>query len=642
MNASELARLPEFDLTASDSSEQTPNQSVRKIAELSELVLSELELPTSSSPQQRLVQTAAEQLSANCYFNALLRECEGEGWQWRQAPAVIRSDNVVNAVRLSLPSCGGWLWLLLSHQTLGGRHQFVLPCWLQAADGRLRPLGFAEAVTLTASEPALFGALDKTRRELFIERVKASNANIETALRARWQDLPVLFNAPLNFADAEQALLVGHSVHPNPKSRDQFSHGDAERFAPEYGNEFALHWLAVAPEFLHARSAHAHSALELAQQVFDSEPMACAARPSPPPGMVLMPAHPWQLNVLKRDARLQPLFASGDIVDLGSFGGGWRATSSTRSIYARHAPFMLKFSLSVRLTNSLRTLLPKEMQRGLQVHQVQQSPVGAQFAERCPQFTILSEPAYLCLKDGKGQLVAESLVLFRDNPFVAAAADNCCVLATLTQDHPLQGKARVITLIEQFADEQKCLPAEAARRWFTAFLDTVVEPLFIAQAEFGLLFGAHQQNLVLRFDGALPVHGYFRDCQGTGYSHVAHQLLSPYLPELGAETENLIDNEMANRLFSYYLIVNSCFGVVSAIAAGGVIGENLLLQLLHDRLNDLRQQAPADRSCLDYLLDSALLWSKGNFRCSYQNVNETTTTDPLSVYHTMPNPLFRL
>ena len=635
MNASELACRSEFALTALDPEKQTPQPPDRN-----NRGLSEPERPTLFAPELNPAQAAAERLSANCYFNALLRECEG--WQWQQAPVVIRCNTVVNAARLPLPSCDAWLWLLVSHQSQGGRHQFVLPSWLQAADGRLRPLAFAEAVMLTASEPALLGALDRTRRELFIERVKASNANIETALRARWQDLPALFNAPLNFADAEQALLVGHSVHPNPKSRDQFSDRDAERFAPEFGNEFGLHWLAVAPEFLHARSAHAYSACELAQQVFDSEPMACAARPSLPPGMALMPAHPWQLNVLKGDERLPPLFASGEILDLGGVGGGWRATSSLRSIYARHAPFMLKFSLSVRLTNSLRTLLPKEMQRGMQVHQVQQSPIGKQFAERCPQFTILSEPAYLCLKDRQGQLIAESLVLFRDNPFVGLAAENCCVLATLTQDHPLSGKARIVALIEQLAAQQQCLPAEAAQRWFGAFLDSVVEPLFIAQAEFGLLFGAHQQNLVLRFDGALPVHGYFRDCQGTGYSHVAHQLLSSYLPELGEETENLIDNEMANRLFSYYLIINSCFGVISAIAAGGVIGENHLLQALRDRLHGLRQQAPADRSCLDYLLDSALLWSKGNFRCSYHNVNETTTADPLSVYHTMPNPLFRL
>lgn len=614
----------------------SPSEALR----LSESSLSESGLADSCPPESVQPYTAAEQLSATCYFNALLRECDS--WHWRDLPPALAVPASYVAARLPLPQRGGALWLPVSFRSNGGRHQFVLPIWWESPEGRLQSLRFFDAVRWIAAEPTLLGAVSNELRELFVERVRASVANLARGLDARWRDLARLFSAPLTFAEAEQALLVGHSMHPTPKSRDQFTDVDAERFAPEFGNAFALHWLAVAPDCLHARSAAALSATELAHAVFDSEPIRCAKRPSLPDGMCLMPAHPWQIEHLKRHPRVRALFASGRVRDLGAYGGEWRATSSLRSVYSPQAPYMLKFSLSVRLTNSLRTLLPKEMRRGMQVHKVQQSPIGAAFAERCPQFTVLSEPAYLCLAGDDGEPIAESLVLFRDNPFVAEQQQNCCVLASLTQDHPCAGEPRVLALIRELAQQQQLSLAQAAQRWFGRFLDVVVEPLFIAQADFGLLFGAHQQNLVLRFDGSLPSHGYFRDCQGTGYSAVGYGLLTPYLPELGTETANIIDSEMANRLFSYYLIINSGFGLISAIAASGVIAESTLLQALRDRLQTLRASGCADSSCLDYALDSPLLWSKGNFRCSYQNINETTTADPLSVYHTMPNPLFRL
>ena len=55
----------------------------------------------------------------------------------------------------------------------------------------------------------------------------------------------------------------------------------------------------------------------------------------------------------------------GALRDLGEAGAPWLPTSSSRSLYSETNSDMIKFSLSVRLTNSVRTLSVKEVKRGM-------------------------------------------------------------------------------------------------------------------------------------------------------------------------------------------------------------------------------------------------------------------------------------
>ena len=214
-----------------------------------------------------------------------------------------------------------------------------------------------------------------------------------------------------------------------------------------------------------------------------------------------------------------------------------------------------------------------------------------------------------------------------------------CLLATLTQDHPYAEECRAARLVRQLAISQNLPLEKAVKTWFQRYLERVVEPLMIAQADYGLLYGAHQQNLIIRFDRLLPSGAYFRDCQGTAYSNLGITLLKPELPELGRASENTLNERMANLLFVYYLFINSSFGLVSALAAYGLCSEKKLFQQMRDFLISLRNGPRQDRSCFDYLLESDQLWSKGNFLCSVVGMNESTTEDPLAIYHPMVNPL---
>ena len=183
-------------------------------------------------------------------------------------------------------------------------------------------------------------------------------------------------------------------------------------------------------------------------------------------------------------------------------------------------------------------------------------------------------------------------------------------------------------------------PEGVAKLWFERFLKVAVEPFVIAFSEFGLLFGAHQQNLVVGLEKGWPEALYFRDCQGTGYVKEFLPKLRQYLPEAGQAGDHVFPASEAARLFGYYLVINGVFAVISAFAAAGIVEEDELLAIFQNSLQALSKQKLSDRSCVDYLLDTSALLAKGNFLIALRDINENTeVTDPLAGYVDLPNPL---
>ena len=80
-----------------------------------------------------------------------------------------------------------------------------------------------------------------------------------------------------------------------------------------------------------------------------------------------------------------------------------------RTVYRADWPYMLKFSLHARVTNSMRVSLPKELRRAVEAARLAQTPVGAAARRIAPRLQILQDPAYL--RPGRGRL----LVLLREN-----------------------------------------------------------------------------------------------------------------------------------------------------------------------------------------------------------------------------------
>ncbi|MGY0216162.1 IucA/IucC family protein [Endozoicomonadaceae bacterium StTr2] len=588
------------------------------------------------------VQQWAEQLGAGCFLNALVREWDG--WSWVPAEAVSEINSEARAaISIPVKNTRDVIYICLQHQSVCGRHRFLFPFLLGNRKQQIkRTLTFPELVQILSESQSLW-PVDEQARSIFLSRVSSSIENTATALRERRADLSDIYSSVTRFQDSEQSLLAGHSVHPTPKSRDQMTAGDARRFVPEFGRGFRLHWFTVDSTLLEADSVHEKSFDELTRQLAQEDPQLDDRIISEiPSGHTLLPAHPWQAEQWLATPWFQQLLAEGRLIDCGVYGSEWRATSSVRAVYAPHASFMLKYSLSVRLTNSMRHLLPKEVIRGKEIHQVKyQTEVGKEFRANYPDFDILTEPAHAAIKGPNGEVLPETMMVFRENPFSCEEICNDTeLMAVLTQDNPC-GEPRVINRVQQLAAKEGVAVSTVADKWFHEYLRAVVEPLMMAQSNYGLLFGAHQQNILINLKDGYPRKAWFRDCQGTGYSHVARSLLGNDKQDAEDNPEHHVEANLGNRLFTYYLIINSTFGLISALGSDPAIGEQRLLHRFRLFLEKLRDSRPRDASCLEYILDSPELWSKGNFYCAFNNLNENTLNDPLAIYHAMKNPLLQ-
>ena len=174
------------------------------------------------------------------------------------------------------------------------------------------------------------------RRTRSSSRVRESLDAVSTVLEARGDDVERLWSAqPLRFEESEQALLLGHPLHPTPKGLC----GRLRQYTPELRPQFRLHWLSVDADIVAHDSATGTPAPELAARLLGS---------AAPHGRILIPAHPWEAGYLAR-AAVGPVHRRRRDRP--------RARTATRSRRPRRCgrstapqwPYMLKFSLHARV-----------------------------------------------------------------------------------------------------------------------------------------------------------------------------------------------------------------------------------------------------------------------------------------------------
>lgn len=576
--------------------------------------------------------------SARALLLSLMREWRG--WSIEDPDAIGPFPEPARPRQiLRLPLAGREVRAAVTHVSQVGCHGIRPPFYEVGRDGSARVVSFAELVNLIASESGITGGDAGAKALVFQRRVLDSLANIDDALKHPCLGGAVFAERDPSFIEAEQALRFGHGVHPTPRSRDEFTLEDTRRFAAEYGHGFALHWWSVSPQIVVEGSSRGLAASDMAARLAADDPaIETAVRAQTDGGRALLPLHPWQAARLMLDPAIARLIKAGDIRPLGPAGSAWYATSSLRSIHAPHAAWMLKMSLNLRLTNSQRVIEPYECERGLEIDKLLAGTVGQRITAQFPSFQVMGEPGYLALRGEDGAPLRSTIVVFRDNPF-RDGDSSAAVLAALCEIGPDGSASALATTVRRIAASEGREPGATALAWFERFLQSVAMPLLGVQADHGLLFGAHQQNIVVGLDGGWPVRLHFRDCQGTGYVREFLPRLAEQAPDVRLEAGHVFDSPYAARLAGYYLIVNSVFSVIAALALAGLASEERLLAALRDALSDLAAQPLRDRTCLDYLLTSPTLVSKGNFMICFRNINENTdVTDPLAGYVALPNP----
>lgn len=577
-----------------------------------------------------LMSSLSEQMSvdiaAQCFLNALMRETND--WQLRHA-----ADGSAGSQLVIPLDERRRIEIALRYVSPTQHHHYHFPARLcRDDDSTGQPLDFAALTTLLLEKPGVAGELAPAVITRFNQRVQESHRNTWQAIAAR-PDWSRLRDRPLNFGEAEQALLAGHAFHPAPKSHEPFSDAEARRYLPEFASAFPLRWFAIAREQLAGESLNLTLPQRLIRLVSESAPALLTHLDD---DTALLPMHPWQASHLLKQPWCQRLMASGKLRDLGEAGESWLPTSSSRAIYFAHGSDMLKFSLSVRLTNSLRTLSVKEVKRGMRLARLATTREWQGLQLRHPTLRVMQEDGWAGIKDEHGVVQEESLLAFRVNLLKAQPEAQTNVLVSLTQAAPDGGDSLLTAAVRRLAKRLSLTPQQAAHCWLQAYCEQVLVPLFRIEADYGVALLAHQQNILVEMQQDLPVGMIYRDCQGSAFTASAQAWLEKYRE---ADAENRFSAQQLLRYFPYYLLMNSTLAVTAALAAAGFDSETACNQRVRDALAALRQQVN-DRTCLDFVLDSRYWQCKGNFFCYLHDHNENTIVDPAVIYFDFANPLY--
>ncbi|MGW6685235.1 IucA/IucC family protein [Streptomyces sp. NPDC054961] len=415
--------------------------------------------------------------------------------------------------------------------------------------GGWHPLSHTELVKLVSDELRQYTGVSND--ELPVE-IADSRETVAALLAARAAAEP-----PVDpYVRSEQSLVMGHPHHPAPKAR---------------GGAPAASWLSYAPE-AYARFPLVFLGLREDQVVEEGGPGAASAidalaaacgGPRPPAGYRLLPAHPWQLDLVGARGAVREAFADGRLLRLGTGRQRVWPTASIRTLYVPGArepaegdaeaggafragagaggdgvggdragegagDLFVKFSLDVRITNDVRRLWRHDL---LKLRRTD-AAVEAGFAELRRSG---SRAAWLPDRGYRTAAFAfeELAVLVRDGlrphrepgltPLLAAA------LAEGYRGSPLAGTSD---------------PAG----WWGAYLRQVVPPVLHLFARHGIVLEAHLQNTLVAVDAAgVPAQALFRDAEGV-----------KLLPDIerGAAWQRLV----------YCLVVNHLTEVAGALA----------------------------------------------------------------------------
>lgn len=472
-----------------------------------------------------------------------------------------------------------------------------------------------------------------------VERWIQSRDALQQFLNIRAEDFDALVQVEQGFIESEQALILGHSMHPAPKSRTGFVHEDWQKYSPEACGQTQLHYWLVAPEYIAEGTALEQAfSIQLKQEIkwhlSESELETLAAYPH----YKLLPLHPWQARYLQSKAWFKSLKAKLKIIDLGEKAWIFSPTTSVRTLASFNAPWMLKPSLSVMITNSIRVNLAKECHRGEMTHRLWHSELGRGILKQCPTLKAVNDPAWIALQVND-EIIDETICIVRDQPFTPEQQVTC--IASLCQDHPVEERNRYNALFDQIASQQKLNDkAQIAHDWFKTFLNISLSPLMYVYHRYGMAFESHQQNVLVELKDGWPQWLWLRDNQGFYYiEELADEILQQF-PELHDKAHAVGSKTFVDERFSYYFFGNTLFGIINAIGATGFVSEQDLLSVLQQHLFDLLKQYP-ESSLIQSLLYQPTLPYKGNLLTRLYELDELIApVENQSVYIQLANPLY--
>ncbi|WP_329041121.1 iron transporter [Streptomyces sp. NBC_00178] len=532
-------------------------------------------------------------------------------------------------LRVPLPASGTALLVPVLHWSRTGWHRFGTPVLENAPAGTPG----VDAVTVAA---LLGRESERSAGVDLVARVADSVRHTATFIAER-RRTPAASSEAGPFLAGEQSLVLGHPLHPTPKSREGLSESEAVLYSPELRGSFPLHWMAADDSVLATDSSWTKA----------GRPVTAPSLLAPhaeglrlPEGTTALPLHPWQAAELMRRPEVTALCEKGLLHDLGPHGARWHPTSSVRTVYRPGSDLMLKLSLGVRITNSRRENLRKELHRGAEVHRLLRTGLADLWHAAHPGFDIVRDPAWLAVDGPDGTPVPGLDVMLRHNPF--GPSDDAVCIAGLTSPRPGPGRpgthSRLADTVSSLAVRTGRTTGAVCAEWFLRYLDRVVLPVLWLDGHAGVALEAHQQNTIVLLDeDGWPVGGRYRDNQGYYFRESHRDALEARLPGIGAVSDTFVSDAVTDERLAYYLGINNVFGLIGAFGAQRLADERLLLAAFRRFLEStttLGSPLPA------YLLGTRQLRCKANLLTRMHGLDELVgPVDTQSVYVTIANPL---
>lgn len=567
-----------------------------------------------------LARQEAGRRSMETLLNCYCREVAGPEGQLSIGPLFGQSDSPASvhlalrstggsALHLRLPLTGERVLTVVCSACATGNYRYQSPMYCKAPGKPWALLDWQALAGLLLRELSLKYGMPAN--DELMQQIEDSVAVTSAVLDAA---CPGPFSAsPLKaFVESEQSLVFGHPFHPAPKSRQGLSHADMQRYSPELGTRFALHYFAVRREYL------------LQQSVLDEPCDRVIAELAPPEiaadeDVFLLPAHPWQARHLLGHPAIAAAIRSGRVRDLGPRGAHFYPTSSIRTLFQPGNPYFYKCSLNVRITNCVRKNAIYELEGALQVTRILRG-LAPQLRQYFPGVAVMEEPAFIsaAMKTGDAssdKAITEGfgLILRRGFDDVLHPGVTPLLAGALFGNH-VYGEARLRALLDTMQRHGGLSPDATAEAWFSRYVGELMYPVLYCYFAHGVIFEPHLQNVVIGVAAGEVRQIFLRDFEGVKLVQErfgARQLdaISPRAREaLGYSAEQ------GWKRIAYCLFVNNFCEAINQIGADRPALQNRLWAVVRHHLHVYQSQYgdAASARCINALLNGEPFPGKAN------------------------------
>lgn len=592
----------------------------------------------------------AEQASLTSFINCYLNEVDSGRWHSTTTQECMCPETITGeyAIELQLKTSQQQLLLDVKYRSDVGRHHFYnvysRPAFKNAEWKKndyctvmlciVNEIFDTQSISLKENDTSALDKLYKNKLQL-MQSALSSIEQISQYLQLRHKDTSL---NQLNFIQTEQTSFFGHWLHPTPKSRQGIAWWQQPIYSPELQGEFKLHYFSVNKALVFEGSVLDQKTSDIIKSEL---PSTCSADIST--DHILIPAHPLQAHYLVEQDSVKRLMASGDICYKGAMGKNFTPTSSVRTLFSTDSEWMYKFSIPVRITNSLRSNMRDELEDGMAVD-VYLNKSG--FLNKRKDFKILDDPGFITvnLPDKKETESGFEFVL-RRNPFHGDKTQGICSILSLAQDPiDIDGCKLQTSLLQQIIEnlsqtEGKSLE-QSAINWFNRYWRCSIESLIYLFDEHGISLEAHQQNSLMDVSDGYPSCYYYRDNQGFYLSKKYSDKLDA-IDNMLTMSEMYYDDDEIFEAFGYYIFCNQLFSIIYRLGHDGLVSEKTLIDIVKSQLIKLKaSMTGSGKGLIDYLLHKDQLACKTNLMARVKNLDETHQNVDKYIYMPIKNPLY--